>query len=507
MLLLAVVALGQTVVPPVGAKALPPAREPATVQNYVAFLANPQERRGKYRNRLAFATLFGKVHEGMTKAQAMRLMGEPDVVEQTPEAHAAESGAATETWLYGTAGTRKFASLGSVSFSEEGIVVECRGNRGLPPASLPSEPVLRRVFQAIEDDASPDPGQFDPLLTVRAVNAVLSLPAETRAAAVREYFRVGGQGSIGFVRMLFDLPDVPGYMPMPSIGDVTPAPPRDLSTFPRFPFVLVDDVPVDATASVALTGLPEPPSMHFGTLSMICRMRETPLRPTDRPWEVLEDFQESPAWLFGTTYSAAGRFFDTALRFASAPAADTGIGLVQRQLIRLVRTVYSPKGLNVDDEWSSATLPDWEGFVQDLKNLGVSWDEEKQTYTLANGTTPYPLVPPAERRLSRHVFAPKILTPLHGLVVIARRDRDSVGVYFRLLGAKATRPGGMSLQVLSDQNVDQGPLPGGTLATAWDVDDELLREAGTAFSLPQGTAVRVELTFNGRTYVSPALTP
>lgn len=506
MLLLAVLALGQTVALPVGARAATPASGVVPSTNYVAFLANPQERRGKFRHRVAFATLFAKVHEGMTKAQAMRLTGEPDVVERTSEAGAGQSGAATEIWLYGTTGTRNFPSLGSVSFSEDGTVVECRGNRDLPLPGLPPEPVLRQVFQAIDDGAEAEPAQpnrFDPLLTVRAVNAVLSLPPECRAAVVREYFRVGGLGSIAFVRALFDVPANPGYMPVPEIGDIAPPPPRDLSVCPRFPFAIVDDVPLDVTTGVCLTGLPELPSMHFDVLLRTCRMREEPLRPTDRPWEVLDDFQASPAWLFGATYEIGTPLFKDPLRLESAPSADTGTGLIQRQLVRLVRTVYPSETVDLSDRCTSPPLADWETVVAGLKNLGFGWDDKRQTYALADGTVLFPLKPPAERRLSRHVFAPPILRPVRGLVVVARKDAQSVSVYFRLSGAKAAGPGGVSLQLLADQN----PAPVGTLSTQWDVDDELQREAGTFLSVPQGTAVRLQLTFNGRTFVGPPLTP
>jgi hypothetical protein len=143
------------------------------------------------------------------------------------------------------------------------------------------------------------------------------------------------------------VPAKPGYMPIPGLGSITPEPPKDLSTFPRFPFVLVDDVPLDLTTGIFLAGFAEQPSMHFDELLKTCSLRGSALHPTDRPWEVLDDVQKLPAWVFGKTYESAYDSGDQRKAQAKGPDADSGKGLVQRQLLRLVRTAYAPKDLDL----------------------------------------------------------------------------------------------------------------------------------------------------------------
>jgi hypothetical protein len=159
---------------------------------YTTYAVAPQERNGAYRDRAKFASAFRKVEEGMTKAAVKRLLGRPDVVASAPSAEPYQSRWQAEQWRYGAKDAGSFAALGSIWFSDKGVVSGCRGNRDLPAKGLPGEATLRQVLQAIDDAADEVfniGGQCDPLATIRAVNKVVALPNSQRLPVVREYFR------------------------------------------------------------------------------------------------------------------------------------------------------------------------------------------------------------------------------------------------------------------------------------------------------------------------------
>ena len=59
----------------------------------------------------------------------------------------------------------------------------------------------------------------------------------------------------------------PGYLRPPALGAAVPAPPGDLRTTPRFPVILLDDVPLVLVGGYRLGGLPEPLAMHLDGLA------------------------------------------------------------------------------------------------------------------------------------------------------------------------------------------------------------------------------------------------
>jgi hypothetical protein len=96
-------------------------------------------------------------------------------------------------------------------------------------------------------------------------------------------------GSFWVLRVLFDPP--PGEpLPPVRLGRPTVDPPPEAGALPRFPIVVVDDVPLLVIRGYALAGKAEPLSAHIAWYREHGRLRDDPLRPSDDAEAVREHF-------------------------------------------------------------------------------------------------------------------------------------------------------------------------------------------------------------------------
>ncbi len=121
------------------------------------------------------------------------------------------------------------------------------------------EPALRKLLLLIDAPSGLD--AHNPLCLIQAVNALQPLGKEKALAAIREYMRVKppytndeGLQVFFILRLLFEIPPDPGYMPRMAVGGPQPAEPADHKLLPLFPLVLMDDIPLDLVIGYSLGG-------------------------------------------------------------------------------------------------------------------------------------------------------------------------------------------------------------------------------------------------------------
>jgi hypothetical protein len=126
-------------------------------------------------------------------------------------------------------------------------------------------------------------------------------------------------------------------------------------------------------------------------------------------------------------------------------------------------------------------------------------------YTTANGGVQHLLKPPAKPKFRWQAWAPKAMKRHRGVIVLTRKDADGVDIQFGFDLRGKVSPGGAVVQVFTVGNPRQGLIPGG-ITHQWDKDSTSCGTY-TSFDLAAGNAVRLELTIDGRKYLSKPIKP
>ena len=142
------------------------------------------------------------------------------------------------------------------------------------------------IFETLDLAASSDLTSYNPQRTIGAVNALIPLGKDGALAALSNYYREADldadprHGLFWILRVLFEIPADPGYHPPVHLGVPSPPEPQDLKKLPRFPIVLIDDIPILTVTSYLLGGLPETVESHLEHFQLSGVIRTTLLRPT-----------------------------------------------------------------------------------------------------------------------------------------------------------------------------------------------------------------------------------
>ena len=136
-------------------------------------------------------------------------------------------------------------------------------------------------------------GAFHPGRALTAMQALMAIPAGERMELLRRYAATRIEvpdGVFAVVRSLVEVPPAsavatdwpgvlqPGHLRPPALGAPTPPQPDDLAAVPRWPIVLLQDVPLVVVSGYALGGQPESLSMHLDGLTD-ATWRTKPLAP------------------------------------------------------------------------------------------------------------------------------------------------------------------------------------------------------------------------------------
>jgi hypothetical protein len=155
-------------------------------------------------------------------------------------------------------------------------VLENRAHRGGPNGG----PIMK-LDDVLEAASSSDFSTYDPTTVINAVNALVSLGKDGALAAIDKFLARQDpednprQGLFLVLRVLFDADPHPPLR----LGGAPLGPPRDPAAMPRFPIVVVDDVPLMLISGYTLAGLPEPLSSHLDYYRNHGTLRAAPLTP------------------------------------------------------------------------------------------------------------------------------------------------------------------------------------------------------------------------------------
>lgn len=250
---------------------------------------------------------------------------------------------------------------------------------GFPDLRARIKPEHFDALQAVH--RSPTAGNswsFDPVLLIRAVNAVRSLGAEA-VPALKAYadlarklpFEESRKYSLDEYR-LFPIVQLHSRAPAPfKLGAALVAAPG-ADTWPLFPLVLEQDVPFSVVPGYDLGGKPED---VVGRLGSAFALRAAPLAPAVDPVAAVEALTASPRW--------------AALAAAAEPWTPEQMTrgmkelkrLVRRQAVEALAPVYRP---SEDDASGSCcgdpSEADWRRVVEEVRALGLRWDPARQDF-------------------------------------------------------------------------------------------------------------------------------
>ena len=322
-------------------------------------------------SRRAFAAKLAKVKPGMPAARVKQLLGAPDDIVTERDPGGIVAARTVEVWRWGARGHLAFGTLGTVHVQADGKVQYVFGARGTPYTGI-AEPRLRELLETV--DAVPSYNEpLDPRALIAAVNALQPLGKDRALAVIDEYLRVssplddgGREGVFLLLRALFDVP--PAGMPPMLVGAPDVAPPRDRKALPRFPLVIVADVPLKLVRGYALGGEPQSPESDVAAFRKGGTLRAQPLVP-DASWlDAIDAFIAGPlAQAITVDDSLRAALYDQVLRFAAtAYRARDG---VPEQLFAA--------GSKVTERWARERAA--------LANAGSRWNPRTQRLELPGG--------------------------------------------------------------------------------------------------------------------------
>lgn len=340
---------------------------------------------GPVRVRAEFAKLLAKIKPGMKEAEVRALLGAPDDVKTERDPGGISAARTVEVWRYGTNGHLTFGTLGTVHIQADHTVQYVFGGKGSPIINL-DEPELRRLLRLLAAVPSYN-HRCDPLRLIQAVNALHRHGKATALAVIDEFLRVssflddpGREGVFLVLRALFDPPPGQALPPM-MVGAPSPAP-TDEKALPRFPLVIVDDIPLSLVRGYMLGGHAEQPEDHIRWYPTHGQLRAAPLRPPDAPLAVIDrEF-------------AAG----APLAVAAGLDDDHGRTFLYDQALQLLDTVYRPRTALYDESrfaYGPDTASRWSAVQAAASRLGTTWDPARDLYVMRTGK----LLAPAPRRL------------------------------------------------------------------------------------------------------------
>lgn len=134
---------------------------------------------------------------------------------------------------------------------------------------------------------------YDPKLVIEAVNALQPLGKAKALEEIESYLSSQGRGKESYglfwvLRVLFDVPPETGFPPVRLGQPNVPAPAKP-GALPRFPIIMVRDIPLLAVRGYILGGMPEPVASHVAYFRAHGSIRNTLLVPPSASMDDIED--------------------------------------------------------------------------------------------------------------------------------------------------------------------------------------------------------------------------
>jgi len=161
------------------------------------------------------------------------------------------------------------------------------------------------------------------------------------------------------------------------MGAPSPPEPADPHRIPRFPIVLIDDVPLSIVNGYALAGTPAPIESYVRYYEQDGILRRLPLAPTNRPLNVLKRLEMSDQCLWNAPYvgSEQGRTVLVDLRETAAMQLEVSL-----QLLRLVASVCPPGKIRGEPGLSLDVQAAWRTAHAVFLAKEIRWDPGREAY-------------------------------------------------------------------------------------------------------------------------------
>ena len=149
---------------------------------------------------------------------------------------------------------------------------------------------------------------YDPSIVIAAVNALQPLGKEQALTQVGAFLEGRKQGTypsgvLWVLRVLFEVSAQQGFPPV-IMGTPDIPPPADPSKLPRYPIVILRDIPFLVVRGYLLAGLPEPVEAHVAYFRRHGTLRERPLAPPATLDGLDQEFRQLWKAAYGDSYGA-----------------------------------------------------------------------------------------------------------------------------------------------------------------------------------------------------------
>jgi hypothetical protein len=150
--------------------------------------------------------------------------------------------------------------------------------------------------------------EYNPSYVVEACNALQRLGKEKALEQISSYLESSDKeksnyGLFWVLRVLFDVPAVERFPPV-LLGAPNIPPPAEPRRLPRFPIILIRDIPFLVVTKYVLGGLPEQVESHVAYFGVHGILRERPLAPPPSLDSVEDDFLQLWKEAYGEAYLA-----------------------------------------------------------------------------------------------------------------------------------------------------------------------------------------------------------
>ncbi|MFI5384500.1 MAG: hypothetical protein ACHQ50_00100 [Fimbriimonadales bacterium] len=370
-------------------------------------------------DRIDFCNAAKQIKKGYTMAQVEKILGRPDDIRTAADSSLYVWNPSEVIWCYGTAGHLSMPTLGSVYFFDGKVPYDFGESPKLPPRTMFGQGELNVILRAMYRPQSRTGAYSATQRLIQSANLLRPLGKEKAIAAMLEYNRLSPNGGDGewlfwLVRVLFEPvePEAPhargnlprirstyvgppldrttypqypvpkvgvppglverrGYFALPGIGFILPGAPKDLSKFPTYPILMVDDVPFNFYQGVELDGVPEGFSWYVDRDGKHWRLREKRLRPPDDPFPSLMRLFATSQWKLMVALHPTVQF--PVIRKSS----------FLDQMLSLVRSAYDP---GPPDRWDDTRFDRFDRVHQSFLALHCRWDDARQTYVRGDGS-------------------------------------------------------------------------------------------------------------------------
>lgn len=146
---------------------------------------------------------------------------------------------------------------------------------------------------------------YNPDRMIQAVNALHPLGKERAVQAIRAYLKDKANdqlyGMYWLLRVLFEVSGGQSFPPV-RLGQPDIPPPQNASALPRFPIVMVEDIPFLVVRGYALGGFPEPIESHVTYFEKHGQLRPSRLSPPDTLDSIQSRFLDQWRAAYGEAY-------------------------------------------------------------------------------------------------------------------------------------------------------------------------------------------------------------